>query len=187
LSNLKNLKDLDVRKTGVDNDGLAYLSKLTNMERLSVGEMWVPPHDSYDDAGRISWDEGRGLITDEGLRHLSEMKNLHSLTIDKTKITGKGFSYLRGLKDLRYLWLKDSSVKDAGLAHIAKLRGLEVVDISGNMVTDAGLNHLLSMPNLKEVVVIGTQVTKRGAEDFMGQRKDVEVILEESLDAGFSY
>jgi len=185
LSNLRNLKGLDLRKTEVDNDGLAYLSKLTNMERLSVGEMWVPPHDSYDDSGRISWDEGKGLITDEGLRHLSEMKNLHSLTIDKTNITGKGFSYLTGLKDLRYLWLKDSSVNDAGLAHIARLKGLEVVDISGNMVTDAGLNHLLSMPNLKEVVVIGTQVTKRGAGNFMGQRKDVEVILEESLDAGF--
>ena len=79
--------------------------------------------------------------------------------------------------------LKECRVNDVGLAHIAKLKGLEVVDISGNSVTDSGLNHLLGMPNLKRVVAVGTQVTERGAGNFMGQRKGVEVVLEESLGA----
>jgi len=185
MSNLKSLKELDLRKTQVDDAGLAYLSKLTNLEKLSAGEMWVTDQDAYDDAAQIHRDEGSEQITDKGLSYLSQMKNLQILKLSGTNITGKGFSCLTELRNLKHLRLKECRLDDAGLAHIAKLRGLEVVDISGNRVTDAGLNHLLSVPNLKEVIAVGTQVTETGATDFMEQGENIEVILEESLDAAF--
>ncbi len=185
LSHLKNLKGLDLRGTGVGDSGLAYLAKLTNLEELSAGEIWMTDQDAYEDPAQTDWGEGSEQITDEGLSHLSQMKNLQTLRLSGTNLTGKGFSYLSELKDLRYLGLKDCQLNDAGLAHIAKLKGLEEVDMSGNRVTDSGLTHLLGGPNLKRIVAIGTKVTEEGARDFMKQRKEVEVILEESLDEEF--
>ncbi len=181
ISDLKGLKDLDLRKTEVNDAGLAHLSRLTSLENLSAGEMW----ETYDDVDQIHFKEGRGGITDEGLKHLSEMKNLHSLSIGKTDVTGKGFPYLTKLEHLKNLYLQDCRLNDAGLAHIAGLKGIEVVDISGNRVTDTGLNHLLSLPDLKQVVAMETEVTEKGAMNFMEQRKDVKVVLEETFSDQF--
>jgi sulfatase modifying factor 1 len=185
LANVESLRALDLRRTAVGDTGLGHLARLTNLEKLSAGEMREISLYAYEDSAEIDRDDGNPRITDEGLRHLSEMKNLEILRLSGTNITGKGFSYLTGLKDLRFLGLKDCQLNDAGLAHIAKLKGLEEIDISGNMVTDSGLAHLLGASNLKRVVAVGTQVTERAAEDFMKQTKDVEVILEESLDEEF--
>ena len=185
LANVESLRALDVRRTAVGDTGLAYLAKLTNLERLSAGEMREISLYAYEDAVEIDPDDSETRITDKGLRYLSGMKGLRSLSLNETDISGAGFWHLTELEQLRDLSLKDCQLNDAGLAHIAKLKGLEEVDMSGNGVSDYGLAHLLTMPNLKKVVAIGTQVTERGAEDFMKQRKEVQVILEESLDEEF--
>lgn len=185
LSNLRNLKELDLRKTEVGDAGLACLSGLTNLERLSAGEMWATDGDFYDDAGEGERGRGIKLLTDGGLGHLSGMRNLRSLSLNRTEITGRGFSYLTELNNLRSLWLNECRLTDDGLAYIAGLEGLEEVAISGNRITNSGLTHLLSLPGLKRVVAIATMITKRGADDFMAERKGVEVILEESLDEEF--
>lgn len=71
-------------------------------------------------------------ITDDGLRHLSEMRRLRVLILQKTAITG------------------------AGLAHLQSLPALEVLNLSHSALSDSGAVHLLKMPSLKEVYVYNT-------------------------------
>ena len=74
-------------------------------------------------------------ITDDGLRHLSEMRNLRELILQKTAITG------------------------TGLAHLQSLPALEVLNLSHSTLNDSGAVHLLKMPSLKEVYVYNTAVS----------------------------
>ena len=57
------------------------------------------------------------FLTDEGLKHLGEVKNLQQLFLDNTKVT------------------------DEGLKHLQKLR-LVVVSVKGTKVTEAGAKSL---------------------------------------------
>jgi formylglycine-generating enzyme required for sulfatase activity len=182
LSKLSNLKEIDLRQTGVDDDGLAYLARLSSLEQISAGDMWKTPQESDKEAGLIQRFEGITPITDEGLRHLSTLENLRSLSLGRTMITGEGFSSLSNLKNLTHLHLRESRLHDEGLAALAHLQGLEELDITGNRVTDSGLNQLLGAPNLRRILAVGTLVTEEGARGFMKQREDVEVILEEPIE-----
>jgi hypothetical protein len=128
---LKRLRWLQIGPCNYTDKGLAYLSGLTNMERLGIG--------------------GSGL-TDDGLKHLSNMKKLNFLSIvrgfDANKggyvsggsITDGGLRELEGLKLLSFLDIySDNDFSDAALRRLWKeLPNLFTLRINGGTLLKIG-------------------------------------------------
>lgn len=81
-------------------------------------------------------------VTNDGLKALEGMKNLHRLHLEKTAITDDGLSHLKGLTGLEYLNLYNTAVSDAGVAKLDGLKSLKKVFLWQSKVTDAGAQDL---------------------------------------------
>ena len=77
VGNLVNLEVLNLRRSGVSNDGLAKLNKLKRL--------------------RAAIDLRNTKTSDPGLVHLAGLKNLIDVQLEKTNVTDKGLESLAGL------------------------------------------------------------------------------------------
>ncbi|MDB5292077.1 MAG: ribonuclease inhibitor [Phycisphaerales bacterium] len=88
-------------------------------------------------------------VTDDALKALEGMKNLHRLHLERTAITDGGLAHLKGLTSLEYLNLYNTGVTDAGLAQLEGLKGLKNLYLWQSKVTDTGAEGLKkSLPTL---------------------------------------
>ncbi len=118
---------------------------------------------------------GGTRTTDEGLRHLSKMKNLSRLHLERTGVGDPGVAHLSGLTKLRYLNLYGTKVSDAGLAHLKSLRGLKNLYVWRTGVTSSGCEELSrALPDLR--VVRGVDLDKAAAEATSRKKEEVEIV-----------
>jgi len=112
LSGLTNLENLSLTGPGIGYAGFEHLSSLTNLKYLQIG--------------------GSANLTDDGLKHLANMRRLDSLFIGDSRITGQGLAHLYPLKTLHIIRIK-SAIPVSGKA-IVRLRSelphLQALDIS---------------------------------------------------------
>jgi len=101
-------------------------------------------------------------LNDEGLTHVSKLKNIASLHLGGTKITGAGMRHLKGLKQLQRLHLEKTEVDDEGLAELGGLSELEYLNLYATKITDAGLKHLVGLKKLKRLYLWQTKVSDEG-------------------------
>lgn len=87
-------------------------------------------------------------VTDAGLVHLKNHRQLTTLAICGSPIAGTGFQHLQQCDALNVLLLLDCPVTDAGLEQIAGLRRLRTLMLSGERISDEGITHLASMQEL---------------------------------------
>jgi len=108
---------------------------------------------------------GAPSVTDEGMRQITGLSNLHGLSIEDVPITDAGLAHIAQLTNLRTLILQDTRVTDRGLVHLRSLQRLlclQIQDCPG--VTDEGLEHLHELKNLQVVVLNGCHVTLEGVQ-----------------------
>lgn len=91
-------------------------------------------------------DEGRGNISDKGLRFLSGLSALQSLSLsgryNNISTAYEGFDY----NSYGY----SNTFTDAGLVHVSQLSALESLDLSyWHRLTGSGLHHLSGLSELK--------------------------------------
>jgi len=86
-----------------------------------------------------------GNLTDDGLRHLTDFRNLKSL----------GLGGISGLTD-------------RGLVHIADIKALTTLDLAATGAGDATMKRLTELPNLTDLSISYTQVTDQGIESLQG-------------------
>jgi len=84
IAGLSQLTELDLSETKITGGGLSHLRDLTNLESLTLEK--IPVHDS-------------------DLKSLQTLTSLQSLNLSDTKVTGTGISYLKGLNRLKRLVL----------------------------------------------------------------------------------
>ena len=118
---------------------------------------------------------GTGL-TDAGLAHVKQLKNVVWLNLKGTKITDAGLAQLAESKSLKQLHLEQTGIGDAGVAHLAGLENLEYLNLYGTKVTDAGLKSLAGLKNLKKVYTWQTPVTDAAAAELMKAKPGLQVI-----------
>jgi hypothetical protein len=87
LANLKKLKRLQITGVGIDDDGVKYLSGLTNLEYLNI------------------YCQGESKITDQALKYLKNMHKLNRLYIKDGHFTDRALDYLDGMSSLTWLEL----------------------------------------------------------------------------------
>jgi beta-lactamase regulating signal transducer with metallopeptidase domain len=143
VSQMPSLKMLDVGSANLTNQALEYLSQNKTIEWLDLPSVRYvqnnqPPVDAF---------------SDEGIAHLSKMKNLKYLHVSASS---------------------NSPLTDLSLASISQITGLERLCIGGMGFTDAGMKELSKLKNLKEITFGSTsEVTDNGLA-FLAAIQDLE-------------
>lgn len=108
---------------------------------------------------------------DEELKELAPLEQLVSLKLAFSQVTDNGLKVLPKMKSLRQLSLTYSlQVKDAGAKELGTMSGLSSLDISFTKVTDRGLKDLTSLKRLRSLDLAGTPVTDGGLKDIASIR-----------------
>ena len=141
VGNLTGLRRLEFEDTDITDAGLVHLSKLANLEYLSLSCT---------------------LIKGNTLDHLNaaHLKNLH---LENVALEPKAFRSISKFKELRWLSLTRAHLSDTALVELATLPKLEGLIIPENPnVTDAGVRKLAAMKQLRRVDLANTSVTLAG-------------------------
>ncbi len=158
ISEASELKDLDLRRSTVSEEGMRYISKLKKVEILDVSRSHTTDA-ALEHVGKMVslqalWIKS-GLVTDKGIAHLSTLKNLYDLHLDRTQLSDAGMPHLTALQNLRRLDLKRTQVSDKGLIHLERLPGLQSLDVRGTKVTVEGARLLKArMPSLRFIDIL---------------------------------
>ncbi len=162
LSRWRSLRYLTFEGDHLDDEAMAPLSALSNLQMLEIG---VRPYESNSvtDAGLahlaglheltylgIHAFEG---VRGPGLRHLSDLRNLEVLELSYTNVDDDSLKHLSDLSVLRTLSLQKTRITDAGLAHLARLPALHTLDLRQTSVTPEGIEALADFPSLRRVVL----------------------------------
>lgn len=188
LSKLTRLRELILSRMPLGDNEIAFIESLTRLERLDLDQTDVtdaglihlrPLHqlESLNLAGRkITGDGFAGLsfprlrqlhlgfagITDRGLSHLAQSKNLTALYLTYGKITDAGMPYLRSLAELQSLELAFTGITDGGLEPLEPLTKLTYLGLTGTKITDAGLKHLQGLTQMRHFDAQHTEATPAG-------------------------
>lgn len=98
---------------------------------------------------------------------------LTHLEIDRTPITDDGLKHLKQIKELDSLDLEFTAITDAGLSHISHMTSLKKLDLEGTKITDAGLKHLRKMKKLTALDLRNTDVSRTAADKLRKALSDV--------------
>jgi hypothetical protein len=101
-------------------------------------------------------------VTDKGLVHLRNLKNLRRLSMYHCNVTGTGFVHLKAAPQLRHLAISYTPLTREGVSVIGKLQTLESLSMAHTPVTDDDLAALESLDKLKLLWLDHTAVTDRG-------------------------
>ncbi|KAK4510806.1 uncharacterized protein ATC70_005240 [Mucor velutinosus] len=81
-------------------------------------------------------------VTDEGAKHIAEMKHLRYLSLDGTKVTDEGVEMLKDLIELEKLYLDRTLITDQGLSQLIGLSKLDTLSLCHTKVSNAFLKLL---------------------------------------------
>ena len=158
--------DSDEPANGVGDEMLRAVAKLSRLERLSLNN-----HKAVTNAGLVHLQDLKNLrslelsdtgVAGSGLSHLRGLSRLESLTLDRLPVSDRELGPLSELVNLKTLQLRGVAITDAGLFHLARLKNLERLDLDGVPITDAGLVHLAPLNRLNSVSLDDTQITGAG-------------------------
>jgi hypothetical protein len=154
---------LHLGNTRVTDAGLRSLEGISGMRHLGLGE--EGPRDFSRDPIPQT-----GRITDAGLSHLTNLKNLQSLHIQGLPITDAGLEPLSGLSGLHTLFLNRTNVRGPGLGRLESLRELGALSLDGTEVTAEGLEYLSGLRMLGVLSLNGVRLSDETLETLKGLR-----------------
>lgn len=136
-------------------------------------------------------------ITDDGLRHVADIRGLEELGVSHTGISDKGVEHLAkcsltyfsawycnvgdralkvlaGMPRMKQLQLKGcTGITDAGISHLTKLQHLWMLHISEcPRVTDGSIPTLAGIPSLTFIQAFDSGITETGADEYQARRPD---------------
>ena len=203
LDGLDHLQSLDLIGSRVGDDGMRDIGKHTTLLSLCLGRRVTPRglaelapltsleylrvYGGFKDAdlvpvGRLTSLQTLRLglldVTDEGLSHMRNMKQLRSLSLaDSPRVTDAGMVYVGEMTGLERLVL-NSAIGDAGIARLTTLTKLRILVLHCTKVTDASLAKLTSLEQLRELNLSGTRVSAAGVRKLRGMKHLEKVNLD---------
>jgi len=150
LAGLAELRQLDIRQTGLSDAGLAHIGKMTNLEDLNIADC---------------------AITNVGMAHLVGLRRLKKLDIssnpvDLSKVNDIGLTYFTGLTSLEELKLPYAGITDTGLAQLSGLHSLRKLTCYSRHMTDRGLVTIAGLRSLADLVICADNITDSGIESL---------------------
>lgn len=131
LEKLKHLESFQVSGTALANNDLISVGDyLSGIKQFQVFDM---------------------VVDDEGIRYLSELTSLKLLFLEKTLITDQGMRDLSYMPRLESLTIS-APITDKGLIHLKNMKSLKFLQIASPHITDKGIDRLKrSLPALQSV------------------------------------
>lgn len=160
LTSQTGIRRLYFQGTPATDEGLRSIAHLSRLEELIL--------------------EDSSLLSDDGLDHLTSLRNLTFLCVSGPRLTDAGLSHLAKLPNLERLDVRYYNVSDAGLAHLARATNLRVLFLGNGPLTDAGMLHVKDMKNLEAIDLMFTDVTDEGLEHLKGHAKLKEICVPRS-------
>jgi DNA-binding response OmpR family regulator len=117
-------------------------------------------------------------VNDDGLPLLTCLENLEVLDLKETQVTDAGLARLQPLKKLRGLYLTRTGIGDEGLSHLSGFSDMQILILWQTKVTDKGLAHLESLKNLQELILWNTDVTEEGVERLARALPECDISLD---------
>jgi len=194
------LRNGQLHKDDLADEGLAHLAKIHNLESLRLRSAnftgkGMQAICTLSKLETLSMDSQ--LLGDEDLQHLKQLRNLTTLHLDCPQFTGEGLSYVVGLPSLRSLQMSVRSVTCEDLVQLrqmTKLQSLELYEVDSNdefvqaisempvlqklyfnsaNLTDKQLLQLLKSVSLTEVVIVDSLVTPAGEKQARAIRPNL--------------
>ncbi len=143
---------------------------------FELTEVSLRENPKVSDAGLAHFKECKNLtvlglnntqVSDAGLAHFKECKNLTVLGLNNTQVSDAGLAHFKDCKNLTHLDLRNTRVSDAGLAHFKECKNLTHLDLRNTRVSDAGLVDLASLPRLEGLILDNTRISLHGYEQLM--------------------
>ncbi|MEX1232614.1 MAG: M56 family metallopeptidase [Planctomycetaceae bacterium] len=129
---------------------------------------------SYD----TSRDDRNIHVTNELLKHIADCNSLAHFSLFGTHdVTDAGMVHLANLKQLQELSLADANITDGGIQNLSKLENLIVLDLRGTKITNGGLMHFQNLKKLDRLIVLGTNVDENGADRLKVDLPMAKVLL----------
>ena len=147
--------------------GLPYAvlgNEQTAIENIKKNGGTVRSVAANDNSKEIDFHLSGKDLTDEQLADVTQVEEVIWLNLKDTKITDAGLKHLANLKNLKKLHLERTAVTDEGLANLSELSNLNYLNLYGTKVTDAGLEKLTNLKNLKQLYLWESGVSEDGAE-----------------------
>jgi hypothetical protein len=104
---------------------------------------------------------GSKALTDDGVRHLSRLRQLKYLDLSGTAVTDRGLSVLQNLLALESVSFAMTAITDEGAHHLTHCPGLQRVNLSWTRTGDAALRALAGKERLREFRS-GNRITDAG-------------------------
>jgi hypothetical protein len=193
------VKDLpDVRRlhfggTGLNDDMLKELTRLTDLEELYLGNTQLTDArlgqlKAFQRLKRLALPSSSPAVLD----HVKSLKGLEWLGLTGD-ITDAGMEHLKGLTSLKSLNV-GPQVTDAGLAHLTTLTNLEelhlgVLSVGSSAIADDGLKHLMGLQRLRRLSLYGLKITDNGLFHLRGLKGLVVLDVHQTriTDAGLAH
>ena len=127
-------------------------------------------------------------MSDAALRHLAGLHDLTTLDLINTQVHGEGLTHLAGLPRLKNLYLTSTPMDDGGMKEITAFESLEKLYLNYTQITDAGLVHLAGLNNLVFLSLSGTRISEAGLEHLteLSNLQQLELDGTQVSDAGIS-
>ncbi len=140
LEKFDSVTSLDLGVVDLTNDGLVSVSKMKNLEELSL--------EGTPKLSLTASDPNARTI-DAGLAYIRTMPKLRSLRLTGAKFTDKGLDEVAKMNDIEALYLGNSGIGDDNLVQLKGLDNLRILDLSETRITDRGFEHLMALKNLE--------------------------------------
>jgi hypothetical protein len=156
---------------GVTDEELNQLAGLKNLTFLDLGSASLTEEGlkhlaEFKNLTHFHFFNGGGVAPDTGVEYLSDLKKLTHLHLG-VGMTDAGLKHLSGLTNLTDLSLMVNPM-DEGMKHLAGLKNLTVLELQYARVSDAGAKHLAGLKNLTLLYLPGSKVTDEGLKSLSG-------------------
>jgi Leucine-rich repeat (LRR) protein len=174
LAGLRRLEVLDLWASSINGSGLAFCRDLPKLRSPALDMTRTDDHALANFGRSYVAGEADALqtqITDAGLDHLKELRNLKELSPHHNAIEGPGLADIGGLTNLQSLAISTTQIADAHLVYLAYLENLQQLSIAGTRVSDRGVEHLTRLKSLRSLNVFRTQLTNEGVRWLQEARR----------------
>ena len=172
MGKLPEVEELCLEHVNVSDKGLAFLSSMPRLRSLSLQYVSISD-DALAALGKVTALESLNLgslkhVGDKTVVALERLPRLRELTLAQTGVSDGGLQHLN--RAIESLNLFETRVTDAGMKSLEPLTKLKHLDVTGTRVSDKGLAYLARLPELESLYVGRTAVTEAGVTAFLKGR-----------------
>lgn len=155
LAKITTIRKLNLSDTKCSGKAIATLQPLQDLIELDLGGTRTTDEDIKSLAAlpieRLSL--SATLVTNDGMKTLSELKRLYRLDVSRMAINREGIESLLAVKGLTELLLKSSNLHDEDIPSILRHSKWIRLNLDENPITDKGVLQLAKLKNLQQLSI----------------------------------